>query len=406
MRTTETSQATILSSAGPPRVSGAVLFGAAFCIWTVFGIVEGCQYYFIRSLGAGPVSWEHAFRVSVPRMWVWALLTPAIVWATRWIARGGVVRSLTLHLLSAIAFSLLGLSVGAVVYFWTANDAGTPLGRLFPAYFAAHSAVAIIAYLAVTGGFYAHSYYERFRQRDMEASRLRAQTARLEARLSQSRLRLLREQLQPHFLFNTLHAISTLVLKGQSERAIRMIARLSDFLRLSLDQPLGQLVPLAQELEALDRYLEIQAERFGDRLEIERDLEPASRRALVPSLLLQPLAENAIRHGIEQMQKRGLIRLRTSVQGEAVTIRVEDNGPGFSGTGTPREGVGLRNTRLRLQELYGEDASLRYRNGALGGASVEVVLPLRIAGASSGFADAMDNGPGLSEAAADRTALP
>ena len=359
------------------RSSATGLAAAAFGLSTLLGVVEGCQYYFIRSLGSTPVTWEHALRVSVPRMWVWALLTPPIVAVAKGIGRRRrTVDRIALHVLAALAFSLLGLTVGAVVYHSTANEAGTPLARMIPAYFAAHSAVAIIAYLAVTGAYYAYSYYERFHRRDLEASRLELRASRLEARLTESRLHLLREQLQPHFLFNTLHAIATLVLKGQAERAIRMIARLSEFMRLSLDQPPGQVVPLSEELELLDRYLAIQNARFGDRLRVERGVDPAAGSALVPSFLLQPLAENAIRHGVEKTPEGGSIRIRAFLDGEDVRIRVEDDGPGFE-SGLMREGIGLGNTRLRLSELYGRRATLCCRNRRRGGASVEICLPLR-----------------------------
>lgn len=364
------------------RSSATGLAAAAVGLWTLLGVVEGCQYYFIRSLGSTPVTWEHALRVSVPRMWVWALLTPPIVVVAKRIGRRRrTVDRFGLHVLSALAFSLLGLTVGALVYYATANDAGTPLARLIPAYFAAHSAVAIIAYLAVTGAYYAYSYHERFHRRDLEASRLELRASRLEARLTESRLHLLREQLQPHFLFNTLHAIATLVLKGEAERGIRMIARLSEFLRLSLDQPPGQLVPLSEELELLDRYLAIQKARFGDRLRVERGVDPAAGPALVPSFLLQPLAENAIRHGVEKSPDAGSIRIRAFLDGEEVRVLVEDDGPGFDGDRF-REGIGLRNTRLRLSELYGRRATLCCRNRPGGGASVEIALPLRTSAGS------------------------
>lgn len=358
------------------RRTGALFFLGAFVIWTVFGVIEGSQYYFIRSLGS-PVSWEHAFRVAIPRMWVWAALTPAIVAVSKRIAGYGTVQKIVLHLAGAVVFSGLGLTLGVIVYYWTANSAGTPLARLVPAYFSAHSAVAIIAYLAVTGSYYAYSYYDRFRQRDLKASRLQTKASRLEARLSESRLRLLREQLQPHFLFNALHSVSALVLKGESGRAIRMIARLTEFLRLTLDQPPGQLVTLEEEIELLDRYLCIQQERFGDRLNIEWDVEVSALHALVPSLVLQPLVENAVRHGVENRDAGGLIRIAASVSGQRIRIRVEDDGPGIRGIGRPeREGIGLRNTRLRLRELYGaSNSALDCRNRPEGGAVAEVVIP-------------------------------
>jgi LytS/YehU family sensor histidine kinase len=186
-------------------------------------------------------------------------------------------------------------------------------------------------------------------------------------------------QLNPHFLFNTLHAISALVHKDV-EAADRMIARLSDLLRYALESTDAQEVPLRQELGFLNRYLEIEQTRFGDRLTVRLDIAPETLDALVPNLVLQPLVENAIRHGIEPRAKPGRIDLRARRENGRLKLEVCDNGVGLPSGRIPEEGVGLSNTRARLQQLYGEGHCFELGDAPGGGLMVSVELPFRAAG--------------------------
>src|ERR1700724_2388633 len=208
-------------------------------------------------------------------------------------------------------------------------------------------------------------------------SRLRAQelrASRLEAQLAQAQLSALKMQLHPHFLFNTLNSISAL-LHGDVEAADRMVARLGDFLRLTLENSETQEVTLDQELEFLQCYLDIELTRFQDGLRVEFDIAPETRDALTPNLILQPLVENAIRHGIAHRIEPGRVEIRSERHGDRLHIEVRDDGPGFA-SNTP--GIGLSNTRARLERLYGSGYVLQLSNGTQNGAVVILEIPFRL----------------------------
>jgi len=185
-------------------------------------------------------------------------------------------------------------------------------------------------------------------------------------------------QLNPHFLFNTLNSIASLV--HEQPRAEEMIEALSDLLRLALDASARQEVTLREELHFLDRYLLIEQIRFGERLRVEKQIDVSALDALVPILILQPLVENAVKHGIESQLAPGVIRVTAERAGKALILLVKDEGRGRAASQGPlREGVGLSNTRSRLKELYGGRASLVLKPGAAGGFAAEVQLPWRLA---------------------------
>jgi LytS/YehU family sensor histidine kinase len=218
---------------------------------------------------------------------------------------------------------------------------------------------------------YTFDYYRRYREQELRASRIATQ-------LAQAQLQALRMQLHPHFLFNTLNAISALMHRAVAA-ADRMLARLSDFLRLTLESGGMQEVPLKQELDFLGRYLEIEKTRFADRLTVHMDVEPDALDAQVPNLILQPLVENAIRHGIARSSSAGTIEIRAHRANGTLHLAVRDDGPGLAANGgaPPREGVGLSNTRARLAQLYGESSRLELGNAAEGGVVVNLDLPYR-----------------------------
>jgi LytS/YehU family sensor histidine kinase len=204
-----------------------------------------------------------------------------------------------------------------------------------------------------------------------------ARQTQLEGKLASAELQVLKMQLQPHFFFNTLHTISALM--EQDVKAARtVLTRLGDLLRLSLDRMSAQEVPLSEELDFLQHYLDIQRTRFHDRLCVDIVVPDELARARVPSLILQPLVENAIRHGIEPRPGPGRSEISARRAGNTLRVRVKDDGPGLGPSGLPqREGVGLLNTRMRLQQLYGQDQRLELRNLEQGGLEVVVEVPLR-----------------------------
>lgn len=231
--------------------------------------------------------------------------------------------------------------------------------------------VSAAVYLIVACFAHAFAYYRRLKERESEA-------AELTAGLSRAKLDALRLQLQPHFLFNTLNAISTLVHRDPNA-ADELIGDLSELLRLSLQTSQHE-VPLSRELELLDRYLAIEQTRLGNRLQVVREIDPQALSALVPTFVLQPLAENAIRHGLEPRRAPGTLTLRADVVGGNLRLVVADDGVGLhaaTGQRAERRGIGISNTEARLRTLHGEAAYLDITEPESGGVQVQLVLPLR-----------------------------
>ena len=232
-----------------------------------------------------------------------------------------------------------------------------------------------IVYVAVLAAGFARNYFLRYRVRREEAINLKAQAAQLQAQLADARLAALRTQLNPHFLFNTLHAVSALV--ERDPRGVRrMIARLSELLRTSLDEADEPEVPLDRELTFVERYLEVMQIRFQGHLKVHVHVDADARNALVPNLILQPLVENALKHGISKTTGAGRIEILARRAGARIVLAVRDDGPGLVRGGVPAtEGVGLRNTRQRLAQLYGSHQSFALRAAEGGGLVAEVSLP-------------------------------
>jgi sensor histidine kinase YesM len=220
----------------------------------------------------------------------------------------------------------------------------------------------------LVGIAHALRFYEQSKARERRE-------AELEVRLVEARLQALRMQLNPHFLFNTLNSIASLV--HEQPQAEEMIEALSDLLRLTLSASDRQDVTLREELHFLDRYLLIEQMRFGERLQVEKQIDVGALDSVVPILILQPLVENAVKHGIEAQIAPGLIRIVAERAGTTLRLAVSDNGRGLAGNGKHKEGVGLRNTRARLKELYGENASLELKPGEAGGLIAEIRMPWR-----------------------------
>jgi two-component system, LytTR family, sensor kinase len=241
----------------------------------------------------------------------------------------------------------------------------------------------LTVYFAVLAAGIARDIFARYRARHDETVRLTAEAAQLQAQLAEARLAVLAAQLNPHFLFNTLHAVSSLV--ERDPRGVRrMIARLSELLRVTLEGTGEQEISLARELELLQLYLDIMQVRFQGRLDVRIEVDADVMDALVPNFVLQPLVENAVMHGVSKVEGTGTIQLRAQRSGDDVIITVRDNGPGLDseaaraksveptgGTG----GVGLSNTRARLEQLYGADQRLSLRRAGEEGTIAEIVLP-------------------------------
>ena len=311
---------------------------------------------------------------------VWAVITPAIFWFSHrfGLERDSWARRLLLHVavavLVATAFDLFGhLTYLALV---TGKQSGYTLMQSFLTF---RFVDELIVYLTVLAAGFARDYFMRYQERQAEAVLLRTQAVELQAQLAEARLQTLRMQVNPHFLFNTLHAVSSLV--ERDPRGVRrMIARLSTLLRYTMERTGEQEVTLQEELDFLGGYVEIQQIRFQGNLDVRREIASDTLDALVPSLILQPLVENAIKHGASRTEETGQIDISTRREAEDLILRVCDNGPGLKGT-TPedafpfREGVGLRNTRERLLSLYGSAQTLTFETAPNGGLCVQITLP-------------------------------
>ena len=219
-------------------------------------------------------------------------------------------------------------------------------------------------------------YFSVKHQDALQAERERS--LRAEAMAQRARLEALRYQIHPHFLFNTLNAISTLVVERRNEQAARMIARLSEYLRLTLAGPTVDEVSLAEEMDFVGRYLEIEQVRFGDRLKVTTDVPPEVLDAQVPYLILQPAIENAVRHGIAPREEGGSVSVSARREDGLLRVTVIDDGRGTAAEPVPTEGIGLGNTRERLQRLYGDRQRLQVDRGPAG-TRVTIELPFRTA---------------------------
>ena len=358
-----------------PLARGRV-WALSIVFWTLWGFYSANQTaLFIKVSGRDPVEFAELLRGSLASAWVWALCTPVILWlAQRFrIERGNLRTRLPLHLAASVVVLLLDVAATYLVRIYL-NGAGNInfLGLLL--YYIDY---AIAFYFVIVAIKHALDYYGWYRERQVQA-------AHLEHQLTRAQLQVLKMQLQPHFLFNTLNAISELV-HEDAETADRMITRLGDLLRSSLDLAGRQEVPLKQELEFLKAYLEIEQTRFRDRLEVRMEIDPDALDARVPNLILQPLVENAIKHGTAPRAAAGLIEIFAARRDSHIVVEVRDNGGGLAAdVGTFREGVGLRNTRARLRQLYGPAHRFELRNRTGGGAIVTMVIPYRLATEATG----------------------
>ncbi|HEX8274818.1 MAG TPA: histidine kinase [Longimicrobiaceae bacterium] len=345
------------------------LLALILACWTLVGLFYGTRPYLGELAGGKPAD-VRGLAANVADAYAWALFTPPILWlAGRFrFERGARARSLALHLAAAVGFALAGAAVNVAVgkLLWQSRMEFWP-------YVASTFHWNVQWYWIIVGVRYAWEYYGRYRDRELHASRLEAQLAR-------AQLEALRSQIQPHFLFNTLNTISELVHESPAE-ADRMIVRLGDLLRLSVDNAGAQEVTLRRELDFLRAYLEIEQARFRDRLSVTLAVDPDTLDARVPNLLLQPLVENALRHGIAERAGPGCIEVSAEREGGRLRLEVRDDGGGLPAGGALRERVGLGNTRARLLRLYGDEHRFEVRGAPGGGVSAAVTLPLRLDGA-------------------------
>jgi two-component system, LytTR family, sensor kinase len=350
-----------------------------FAAWTALGLLESARGYVVLRDSGNRVAWWWALVVSMPWWYGWAALTPvAFSVASRWpmtVARWG--RPLLVHVVSAGVLALAHLTCTAVLTHWLTRGRTLPRFReQFPAYLANYFVIDLVIYAAIVGAYFALEYARRWRESTLAAGQLETRATRLELGLAEARIQALRMELNPHFLFNTLNAISGLVRKQQTDAAVNMLARLGDLLRVTLDRELPRQISLDDELTLLQHYLDIEKARFGTRLEITLDIDPATRGALVPTLISQPLVENAVRHGVSRRSGTVAVSIRAWTDGTVLQLEIRDTGRGL-GPLPVREGIGISNTRARLDAMYGSHATLQLGDWMGGGTLATVRIPFQ-----------------------------
>jgi two-component system LytT family sensor kinase len=349
--------------------------GFIFLLYAVFALLSAVGAYVAQRGMEQRILWGPLLRQEFKDWFACAVVSIAVLWfcsrnrlepgrAGRWVAR---------HFGAAFLFS----AAYSVLTSWlVAGERSVmhPERTLTFAYLIKnmglhYCVLNMIMYWLVVFAHFSWHFYQRYREREVSA-------AQLQRELSEARLEALRMQLNPHFLFNTLHAVSALIHENP-EAADRVVARLSELLRLTLDKSKPQEVPLREEMAFLERYLEIEQMRFTERLKVDIQIDPEAEGSLVPYLILQPLVENAIRHGIELREEQGRLTISARRNNGHLELRVRDNGPGLPKNGIQflREGIGLSNTRSRLRHLYGERFQLELAGAQGGGLEARLDIP-------------------------------
>jgi signal transduction histidine kinase len=339
---------------------------------TFLSLLYAARGIFISVSLQQPIDWVRQVGFEFLYWFVWAAFTPLVIWFAR---KFDPQRNATKTVLALILFGLLIAPLQSTIEFTIAywidllrGVATEEMGRrrqILPRAIAVGTFSNFIVYALIACGYYEYDYYQKYREREMRS-------VELEGRLAQAELQNLKMQLHPHFLFNTLHTISVLMMRD-TNLANRMVIRLSDLLRIALDSAGSQLVPFKQELDFLRGYLEIEQTRFQDRLTIDIDVPAAALYAQVPNLILQPLVENAIRHGLATRPGAGNIQIRAAVNGETLRLQVSDDGPGLNGE--CKKGIGLTNTEARLRQLYGAAHKFEIGRSPSGGVEVTITIP-------------------------------
>jgi two-component system LytT family sensor kinase len=366
-----------MPSERPPIVKRALQL---FAIATFLGAFSASQQYVAFNLQGEAMPILGAIIWALPFWYMWALFAPFVVWMARRVplVRTHWASKLMGHLVIASILSLLHSAVIVSIQVGLQPAASgeafqQPFWKLLVSFAAYELSSNLLAYGAIVGITYAIDFYRRFKERELAATQL-------EAQLSQAQMTALRMQLNPHFLFNTMNTIAMLVRKQERDEAVRTLAGLSDLLRYVLEDSRTHEVPLRQELEFVERYLAIEQIRFADRLRVSIVAQPDTLDAHVPNLILQPIVENAIMHGVAARRSASMVEVKAERRDDLLVLTVGDDGPGLKGRKQDEvsEGVGLGNSRARLAQLYGEHQSLELFDARSQGAVARITLPFHI----------------------------
>lgn len=356
-------------SAGPRWIAIGLL---AFALATPLAWSSVAFVYFGMLAAGRPLTFAHSMVAGLPEWYVWAGLTPLVFWLGQRVRleRHQWVAAALCHLVAGTAVALVDLALVTAInrqFGPTVSYAGPVFWDVYLKIVLRYFHYSFIIYWVIVAAAHAVRYYRSSQDREVEGIRLQAE-------LTQAQLATLRTQLQPHFLFNTLHTIASLVRDGRGEAATTTIARLGELLRQTLGNVERNEVPLREELSFIEAYLAIEQSRFSDRLAVRFDVAQETLGAMVPNLSLQPLVENAIRHGIARDPSAGRIEVRAARWDGALRIEVRNDGPAYTGNGSIT-GVGLANTRARLHRLYGSAYRLDLLPDRAGGTVAVLEVP-------------------------------
>jgi signal transduction histidine kinase len=349
------------------------LAAGVFVVATTLGLLAVGQQWIGMRNESDPISFWRLAALAMPFWYWWMALTPLVVWMSRRLPLerhrllSRVLTHMALAIVLAACHSVLHTTTVILLQRWLGGPGleGGLAAFLSITFF--EMSMNFLAYSLIVGVTHALTLYRTLREREVMA-------ADLAERLTRARLDVLRMQLNPHFLFNAMNAVSSLVRQEHNQQAIRVIAGLSDLLRYVLEESREQEVPLRDELSFVERYLKIEQVRFGKRLTVHIHRPDDLLDSFVPSLVLQPLVENAIRHGVSKHAGAGTITIAARSDDGILELSVRDDGPGYD-TDDPPDGVGIGNTKARLERLYASDQSFRLANCVEGGVEATIRLP-------------------------------
>jgi two-component system LytT family sensor kinase len=350
--------------------------GLIFLSWTLFGVFFAVQGYASSVYFNQPIPFSRSLSLWLVCGYAWMLLTPEVIFLSGKfpLKSGQIKRNLPLQLLWSAFVSLLHLLL--FVTFNTLVSKGNPFSfsEAFQRLLFTNFHFDFLVYWVLIGLAHLREINQRYLERERETARLALETSQLETKLATARLDALKMQLHPHFLFNTLNSISVLM-RDDVPTANKMLIQLSELLRVALKTESSQTTTLKEELEFLRAYLDIEQMRFQDRLTVDFAVEDEILDAKIPNLILQPLVENAIRHGIAPLAEAGKILIESYRENGFIELSISDNGGGLNTSNGSPNGIGLKNVRERLEKLYGQEHKFEIISGQNGGCSVKIEIP-------------------------------
>ena len=348
-----------------------------FVVWVVLAGVATTFSYDFRAHVGRPEKWSNLARIYFSAYLAWCILfTPVVVWMSRrfTIGKSRLPQTILAHFVAAFGVAMASAAIRIPLHSWIYPDYDKPVPwSAFRSFFLANAYDDLWIYMVVAAIAHGLIYFRKYQERELRSSEL-------ERQLAEAQLQMLKMQLQPHFLFNTLNTAYTLIGRDR-EAAERVIIQLSDLLRMTLEHTGMHEVTLDEEIGFIGKYLEIEQVRFRERLTIRYRIDPECLDALVPNMILQPLVENAIKHGVAPHARPGVIEISAAKRRDLLELTVTDNGEGISEDHSDRRsrggGVGLSNTRARLLQQYGTKSRLELKAGAVEGFSAIATIPFR-----------------------------